>query len=266
MNTPELGTPLDPLMNEKLDALRDSLALGKFQGYPDNTDRLVLPSFDHDASGRVIIPDGPWSTDQEIITPEQYRKLQNQGLAFDSQNRPLHPLFKEMVQDPAIGVVTGRGFLWNFGPNETADAAVIRRDLGDEPWILLIQRGDNKQLALIGGFLEGKTALETAIAEPEEEALINLREIAHLAIHAYSGAVADIRTTAHAWIKTQVFVFELPDTMAQRHRPGELVYDGGDDADKAFWVPFSHAEEFVQPAHKLLIRAITPLVSAQSPA
>lgn len=260
MNLPELKMQHSEIETAKLAALRDSLKIGKFRDYPENTDRLVASSFQYDSYGRIILPDGPWTTDKEKITAERYHELQNRGLEFDSRGRPLHPLFHEMVQNQDIGVVTGRGFFWEFGPNETADAAVIRRDLGNEPWILLIQRHDNKQFALPGGFLEGKTALETAIAEPREEAFMYLENLAHLAVHAYSGAVADIRTTAHAWVETNVFVFELPNAMAMAHNPGELIYDGGDDADKAFWVPFSHAEEIVQPAHKLLVQAITPQV------
>lgn len=260
MSLPELQLGGPDIEAAKLEALRNSLQIGKFKDYPENKDRLVIPTFQYDTYGRVIIPDGPWTADKEKITAERYHQLQKRGLEFDSRGRPLHPLFREMVQDEKIGVVTGRGFFWEFGPNETADAAVIRRDLGNEPWILLIQRHDNKQFALPGGFLEGKSALETAIAEPREEAFMYLDSLAQTAFLAYRGAVADIRTTAHAWVETNVFVFELPNGMAAAHKSGELIYEGGDDADKAFWVPFSHAEEIVQPAHKLLIQAITPQI------
>lgn len=260
MSSPEFKAQNPDIEIAKLAALRDALRIGKFKDYPENTDRLVASDLPRDEFGRIILPDGPWSIDTEKISAERYQQLQNRGLEFDSQNRPLHPLFHQLVQDPEIGAVTGRGFFWEFGPNETADAAVIRRDLSNEPWILLIQRNDNKQFALPGGFLEDKTALETAVAEPKEEAFMHLDDLAQFAIHSYSGAVADIRTTAHAWVETNVFIFELPDAVAMTHKPGSLLYKGGDDANKVLWVPFSHAEEIVQPAHKLLIQAITPQV------
>lgn len=260
MNHTEILHTSPDIEAQKLDAIRAALAIGKFASYPDNQDRLVCDTFQHDQQGRIIIPEGPWETDREAISAERYKALQDRGISFDSEGRPLHPLFREMVQDPSIGVVTGKGFFWEFGPNETADAVIIRRDLGDEPWVLLIQRSDTKQLAFIGGFLEGKTALETAIAEPKEEAFIALEGIAHTAVLAHRSAVADIRTTAHAWTETNVYVLELPDEMAATHRPGELIYDGGDDAIKALWVPFSHAEELVHPGHKLLGRAVAPTV------
>ncbi len=262
MTSAEAPQPYPDIETQKLNAMRDALAIGKFATYPDNQDRLVCNTFDTDERGNIIIPDGPWETDKETISAERYNALQDRGLSFDSKGRPLHPLFPKMVQDPEIGVVTGKGFFWEFGPNETADAVIIRRDLGDEPWVLLIQRSDTKQFAFIGGFLEGKTSLETAIAEPNEEAFIALRAIAHTAVLAHRSAVADIRTTANAWTETSAWVFELPDEMAAAHRPGELVYDGGDDAVKALWVPFSHAEELVHPGHKLLARGVTPTVLA----
>src|SRR5690606_24147307 len=139
------------------------------------------------------LPRGPWDTlGRNEVTHEH----------------KVHPWLKEMLQDPLIGVVTGKGAYWNFGPNHTVDPIIVRYQKST-PEIVLIQRKDTGQWALPGGFIdENETAIEAALREAREETSINLGRLAAHAVEIYHGPVADARTTAHAWAETTALRFD----------------------------------------------------------
>jgi ADP-ribose pyrophosphatase YjhB (NUDIX family) len=241
-------------MERSLDELKKSLLIRPYPGYP----RTRF----HDFYGRQEIPRGPWCTtdDAPLPTPSEQQCLTDKGLGLDNLGRPLHPWFHNMVTDPDLGVVAGRGFYWNWGPNYTADPIVFRHDL-EETYVLLIVRSDTRQLALPGGFIdENEEPLQAAIREAGEEALINLESFAPCAEAVYSGPVADIRSTAHAWAETAAFKFDLPvEATASLPTAG---YTGGDDALHALWMPVSKISDRLFGSHRLLIElALDPTQS-----
>src|SRR5688572_17551426 len=101
LDTGELYTD-EWFKQDALLCMRNALARRNYPGYPDQSERL------HGDLESIDFPEGA----------------------------PLHPWLTEMLADPGIGVVTGKHFYRNYGPNYTADPIVVRRDLA-EPHILL---------------------------------------------------------------------------------------------------------------------------------
>jgi ADP-ribose pyrophosphatase YjhB (NUDIX family) len=220
----------------QLALLEQNLRTRTYAGYPELTQRLVrdIRLMGRTALGRLIIPDGSWTidshpnrTDNEVAPSiEEQQQLLACGLELDERGWPLHPWFHDMITNPAIGVVTGKGFYRKWGPNGTADAVVVQNGA-----VLLVQRRDTGLWALPGGHVDGgempvhasrrETLEETGIALPERVAPVVV----------YDGPVADIRATAHAWPETTAFLYELSktDALPEPH--------GMDDARAAAWKP-----------------------------
>lgn len=237
---------------ESLRALETQLAIAQYPNYPPMQQRLQSRWLDSSPWNDVVIPNGPW-----WVNPEDYLSGPAGGSIrgvdeFDSRHRPLHPWFWAMAQNPDIGVVCGKGFYWNWGPNYTADPVVIRRDR-NEPEVLVIRRSDTNHWALPGGFVDGgESCVAAAVRETAEETGINLTTLAPEVTVMYQGPVADTRTTAHAWAETTAVRFELPDVLASQYR--EQIWPGGDDALLAAWMPVSHLDEQLFGSHRLLIQ------------
>ncbi len=214
-----------------------------YPGYPAT--RLFMETFVED------IPDGPWELNPgEIPSRSETQLFRDLGLAIDSRGRPLHPWLKEMVTNPRIGVLAGRGFYWNWGPNQTADPIIIRHDLA-VPHALLIDRGDTGEKAFAGGFVNpGELAVVAAAREALEEALFDpsgfpVRQV-------YDGPLSDTRATAHAWSHTTAFRFDVPNDVARNLPLGR--YKGGDDAAFAEWLPVNNINGRLFGSHNLLLK------------
>jgi len=239
----------------QLDLLRANLAKPVYPGYPDFDDRLFIEPGEEEYTpgGRLILPNGPWEINNHPNRnecneqPELFGSiaLLGMGLQLDSKSRPLHPWVKDMLNDPAIGVVTGKGFYRNWGPNKTADPIVIYRDS-----ILLVERGDTGSWALPGGFIDpGETAIKAAIRETEEETGITLASNTPIE-EVYDGQVIDVRATANAWPETTAYLIkvdddiELPDPRGSSENP------------KSSWIPLDVIDrgEVLFGAHKYLVR------------
>lgn len=247
MNAPEAMNITEQMFKqESLHCMRNALARQTYPGYPVMSERLF-----GDITG--------------IEMPEK---------------APVHPWAAEMAADPGIGLVTGKGAYWNYGPNYTADPIVIRRDF-EEPHILLIQRADTGNWALPGGFVDnGEDPGLAAEREAEEESGIVISRFKHTRSYIYGGPIADLRTTANAWPETSAYCFELQienredqkalvemmsrtrlqkvirsvGRMSSIDRLQNMPWKGSDDARKAAWLPVSKLDDALFGSHKLLIK------------
>lgn len=264
---------------QSLELLAQALGQTNYPGYPDQTDRLWFDGV-FDPYRPVALPLGASETSSgarpSVPESEVLAKL---GFELDIYSRPLHPWFFDMIEHPGIGVVTGKGFYWNWGPNYTADPIVIRHDL-DEPHVLLIERSDGTGWALPGGFVDsGESSPDAALREASEETGIDIRAFRHNMQPVYKGPLADLRVTANAWPETTAFRIDLElstrrdyiylgEMMSCKHkekiyqRIGRLAlpksyskrsWQGSDDAKAARWVPISQIGQELFGSHKLLI-------------
>jgi ADP-ribose pyrophosphatase YjhB (NUDIX family) len=223
----------------QLNLLREGLARQAYPGYPELADRLVMHPADlsRDDAGRFVLPEGPWTVDthpdqpfpEVAPTPAKQQELLDQGYALDARGRPLHPWLLKMIADPLIGAVLGKGSLWEWGANRTADAVVIKNG-----HVLLIRRSDVSEWGLPGGFIDpGEGGAAAAVREVAEETGLQLPD-ALAGVNTYSGPVADTRLTAHAWPETESYLFDLGEDDDQLPEVRGL-----DDASEAAWVPLT---------------------------
>lgn len=208
-----------------------------YPGYP--TERLVMT----DCQDAPTLPEGPWSASRDIPpdATEQAR-LKQAGYTLDTLGRPLHPHLHDMLSNPDVGVVTGKGKYWHWGPNYTADPVIMTT--GENPEVLLIKRSDTGVWALPGGFIEpGESAVEAASREAGEET--NLDTTLQPAAKLYEGIVADQRTTAHAWAKTSAYLFYVEAATA---------VSAADDAIDAGWFCMDNLPDSLSASHAQLIQ------------
>ncbi len=231
--------------------LREQLARQSYPGYPSQNERLC--AMDGGWHDLLPLPPGPWETSAGSVPNAHERdSLAARGLQLDTSGRPLHPWLYDMLSDPTIGVVTGKGFYWKWGPNYTADPIVVRRDLG-EPHVLLIERSDKTGWALPGGFVDGdETGIQAAVREAKEETGLELAELSPLVTVTYTGPLADLRVTANAWPETTAVRFDIPDAEADRLPNG--TWQGSDDALTAGWFPITELDTKLFGSHALLIK------------
>jgi len=234
-------------MKELFEATKRTVSVNTYPGYP--TRRLTLEDLSDPSS--LTLPDGEWSTGVFTYpTDEEQTRLKELGYKLDDFGRPLHPWLHEMLADPDVGVVTGLGEYWHWGPNRTADPIVINTD--PVPKIRLIQRRDTGDWALPGGFIDGdESGADAARRELGEEAgLVVTGE----PLMIYSGVVADARTTAHAWAETTALLWRIE---------GTPEGSAGDDAQAARWFPITELPAHLHGSHAVLIeQAITRLETA----
>lgn len=226
----------------------------RFKGYPEK--RLHIPNINY-LDPNITLPDGPWQTNNvsdrpgEVVlpTPEEIEKFTELGLEIDDFGRPLHPNLKEMIGNSAIGVVTGKGFFRNWGPNYTADLVVVTKE--KRPRMLMIERSDGGGWAFVGGFVDAnETSLEAGVREVGEEAGETIENAVRQALEngelpelIHSGPVPGEyrRTTAHAWTSTDAHLIRI-------NEPVEVV--AGDDAKDAGWPYVDSRPSGTHPGHE----------------
>jgi ADP-ribose pyrophosphatase YjhB (NUDIX family)/thiamine kinase-like enzyme len=237
-------------MKESFEVTKQATSQNTYPGYPDK--RLVIQNLD--TLEHMTLPDGEWSTDDhELPSLDKQQWLQEQGYTLDDLGRPLHPWLNDMLTNPEVGVVTGRGFYWEWGPNRTGDPIVINTD--EIPKILLIQRADTGAWALPGGFVDNdESGTDTARRELFEETGLMITGEPH---EIYSGVVADIRTTAHAWAETTAVLWRVHGTPAVK---------ANDDASNVNWFPIDELPDNLHGSHNALIEQAIVRIDSARPA
>lgn len=238
-----------------LELFAQSLRLFPDARFP--SERLVQTAdLEVDGSGRLVIPMGPWETDRprpqvaDLTNPNPDAK--DYYTDIDQSGRPVHPWYREMLSDPTVGIIAGKGTSYYYGPNFTADPIIMRYDHG-EPEILLIVRAKSGAVALPGGFVDqGETPDVAAIRECYEETGIELQNDQITLSQIYHGPVFDARATINAWPVTTAYRIDVSNELASRLPSGEFD-PCNDEVEKAMWIPISRIPKGLFGSHELLI-------------
>ncbi len=237
-------------IQQSLRSLAAQLKIYRPEGYPSMGDRFRGNKHILVQSGRLELDaEGPWNAGQAMPTDEELEEIEQMGYATDRFGRPRHPWYSKMAADIAVGVVMGKGFFREWGPNYTADSIAMQAG-----HVLLVRRGDSGLWAATGGFrdLDKETglweeSLEAAIRETSEEGNLDLSQH-ETPTQIFQGLIVDPRMTANAWPETTAYFFDLGDN------PNLPPVNGGDDAEAAKWWPIEEARQTqLHGSHNLLI-------------
>jgi ADP-ribose pyrophosphatase YjhB (NUDIX family) len=227
---------LDKQIEVKQHCLERLTQADPYPNYP--TERFIC---DMSQLEFFTIPNGPWDTEPFSPLDNYSSDFINKSLRIDKLGRPLHPWVEDIAS--SVGVVAGRGFYRNFGPNYTVDPLVITDE--KDPHILLVLRGDNKCWALPGGFLEhiAESTTDANKRECLEETDVYLDGDPVETV--YIGPVADERSTAHSWAYTTAKLWR-PDKRPPTKPQIEEV-------DKANWFPIDCIPANLHGSHAKII-------------
>lgn len=205
--------------------MTSQLATGPQATYPPLAGRFVgeLP---RNQQGNVAIDTGTWNVGTQTPTLPEHVSIRAHGYETDTQGRPMHPWAELMAGNPLLGTLFGKGELWNWGANQTADAITVSNG-----HVLMVQRLTG-EWCFPGGFVDkGEIAAISGPRETREESRIIIPPYI-VPTMLYHGPVADPRITANAWIETTLLLYELNDQAYLQ----EPVFDPTESL-AAEWVP-----------------------------
>jgi ADP-ribose pyrophosphatase YjhB (NUDIX family) len=216
------------------------------RGYPD---RLLLEDSQTD-----------WTIDLAGYMPENYtdpevlnnpladhpapnpdlirgRLMPGDGVQFNDLGYPICPIGRTGIE--------GRGLLYRFGANYLSLLALISGNT-----VLVIERTDNGNLALPGGYVEaGETFVEAATREAREEIIPghsfrDARQVGKFIV------LPDSKITDNAWITAGIVVDIIDRVEDVKLRPNL------NEVRRAEWMDISEAQGRMFPAHQFLLSVV----------
>lgn len=169
----------------------------------------------------IVIAEGPWSvmdhpnrqdpSIQHLLDPihtignpmneEQAEHWRQLGLLVDTAGRPLHPRAAQLLTTPNVGMFTGPGFHYTYGPQRMGNLGLRRvQNSMVEYAVTAVQRG-NLTWGLPGGYAEtGESVEEAAFREGNEEAGIAKEQLGEVVARTVISPPKGFkRDTLHAW-------------------------------------------------------------------
>lgn len=195
------------------------------RAYPPISDRLYLPPtawHEMVQSGEITIPEGPWhisdhpnrqkqssqnlldpiATEESPMPAEHIARWRNLGLMVDSAGRPLHPRAAQLLTTRGVGMFTGPGFHYRYGPQRMGNLGLRRERNGVVEYAMSAVRRSTLKWGMPGGYAEaGETVDAAAFREGYEEVGIEIEALGTLSTRAaiLSPPKGFKRDTLHAW-------------------------------------------------------------------
>lgn len=179
--------------------------------------------------------------DPETITQQeiQERLLEDDSVVFNAAGRPLNPYGRTGIE--------GRGLLGRFGPNYLG--LFVLTSVSNE--VLVIERTDNGQVALPGGYHNpGETILDAATREAAEEIIPNFDPATADRIGRLF-MLPDPKTTDNAWITAGVVSAQVESLLDV-----DLIPDLS-EVRSAVWLPVAEVRPQLWPAHRHALDIVT---------
>lgn len=209
-------------------------------GYPPLEAKLVIPASDWErmvwTGGIIISDDGPWhilnhpnrqkaqkgSRDPRASVnhpmPGKYvRHWQELGLLVDTAGRPLHPRASQLLTTLGVGMYTGPGFHYRYGPQRMGNLGLRRERHGIVEYAMSAVRRSTLKWGLPGGYANANETVEdAAFRKAFEEVGVKRAALGALSVREaiLSPPKGFKRDTLHAWGE-EWFTFAH-----SRHDPG----------------------------------------------
>jgi len=229
-------------------------ARGEYPGYPK---RFPVPDEFVDWKNEYpdykpveFTADGTKKNSKDLSDPKEIKEIHKRltyepPIRVDQESgRPLNPRGRTGL--------SGRGTLYNWGPNHAADPIVTKSDEDGNVYMVAIKRKDTGVWAIPGGMVDpGETVSVTLRREFEEEAgaveseeerktlkkLLNELFDEKNAQRIYKGYVDDPRNTDNSWMETAAIHFHCSPELAKA-----LPLKAGDDAAQVRWLKVSDSQ------------------------
>lgn len=244
--------------------LAENNAITPERGYPTTDRRLYLPPAVWSKmlhSGEIAIPDGPWhianhpnrqqaahqhllhdiATEESPMSAQQITHWQNLGLLVDTAGRPLHPQAAQLLTMPGIGMFTGPGFHWRYGPQRMGNLGLRRERNGSVEYAMAAVQRSTIKWGMPGGYANaGETMDDAAFREGYEEVGVERKALGAIALTAavLSPPKGFGRDTLHAWGE-EWFTF-----LHSLNNPGldgiKLETHDEQEVKGVAWVPLDH--------------------------
>jgi ADP-ribose pyrophosphatase YjhB (NUDIX family) len=195
------------------------------RGYPPIEHRLYLsPAVWNDMvhSDEITIPDGPWhitnhpnrqrseaqnlldgiATEESPMSAQQIAHWQSLGLLVDTAGRPLHPRASQLLTTQGVGMFTGPGFHYRYGPQRMGNLGLRRERNGIVEYAMSAVQRSTLKWGMPGGYAKAGEAVDAAaFREGYEEVGVEQRALGALSIRAavLSPPKGFKRDTLHAW-------------------------------------------------------------------
>jgi ADP-ribose pyrophosphatase YjhB (NUDIX family)/uncharacterized HAD superfamily protein len=238
------GSDYPPLTEPELnDIAYRLLRAGPLDGYPSAEERLYADNLDSTSRSGVKIPEGPWhvanhnnhqairNKDTGLTTPQSGTTVWSaKGYTVDQLGRPLHPYWKQLLSDKRIGLPTGKGMFYDYGPNKMVDAVVYRWH-GSAPEFLLVRHKNSGKWGLPGGFVDIHDDSLEATARREVTEETGLPNIGGSCVPIWRTLPIRQRDTLHAWADVTLMVIHGDPAYIDNSQP-----IAGSDVNDAQWL------------------------------
>lgn len=233
------------------------------RGYPPIDKRLQLPLAVWNnmvQSGEITIPDGPWhitnhpnrqkaeehllddiATEESPMSAQQITHWKNLGLLVDTAGRPLHPRAAQLLTTPGVGMFTGPGFHYRYGPQRMGNLGLRRERNGIVEYAMAAVQRTTLKWGMPGGYANaGETVEAAAFREGYEEVGVKRQALGKIVVKAavLSPPKGFKRDTLHGWGEEWSTLVHSPDNPELDgieltiHDKKEVLY--------VDWVPLEH--------------------------
>lgn len=194
------------------------------RGYPPLKDRLYIPPDAWNSmvgNNEITIPDGPWhivdhpnrqtpeaqgllddiATEASPMPAERTADWRNAGLRVDTAGRPLHPRAAQLLTTRGVGMFTGPGFHYRYGPQRMGNLGLRRERNGTVEYAMSAVQRSTLKWGMPGGYANaGETVDAAAFREGYEEVGVERKALGVLLVRTVLTPPKGFkRDTLHAW-------------------------------------------------------------------
>lgn len=137
---------------------------------------------------------------------------QHNGLVLDDKGHPIYPYADQFIADESLGMMTGLGWYWRYGPNQKTYAVLARQcDEQADLEVAVVRRPREDRLNLPGIFLKrSQLAITAALQVISKDIGLDTDRIKGTAIGSWPRLVPSPYDTLNAWREESIVAIREP--------------------------------------------------------